>query len=287
MKSIWYSAFLVMLSAVVFGFGVNLAHASTISYPNFSSPSNLNLVGSATQTGNVLRLSEASADSTGAAWHTTKHNVAGGFETVFSFKITEQGQDNFGEWGGDGFAFIIQNTGTSELGTPGFYMGYEIANSLAVEFDTFDNNWWPTAPGMEPNNNHVGIQSRGQAVNTASYDSGRTDAYMGSNVVPANMSDGSVHTAKIIYDLGIMDIFVDDMNSSLLTVPVDLDNLLSLDGGAAYVGFTAGGDTAYENHDVLSWTFESTTPVPIPPAAMLLGSGLILIVGIRRKFLKK
>src|SRR5690606_12633761 len=39
----------------------------------------------------------------------------------------------------------------------------------------------------------------------------------------------------------------------VLTVDVDIDNLLNLDRGRAFLGFTAATSSAYQNHDLLSW----------------------------------
>ena len=67
-----------------------------------------------------------------------------------------------GQPGGDGFAFVIQNTSSTALGLTNSYMGYEISNSLAAEFDTWRNS---NFLGLEPSNNHVGVQSAGTGVN--------------------------------------------------------------------------------------------------------------------------
>ena len=42
---------------------------------------------------------------------------------------------------------------------------------------------------------------------------------------------------------------------------LDLANLLRLDNGTAWVGFTAGTGNTYETHDILSWQF-GATPIP-------------------------
>jgi hypothetical protein len=59
------------------------------------------------------------------------------------------------------------------------------------------------------------------------------------------MSDGEVHEAKIVSVPGSLTIFLDDLSSPVLTVPVDLEATLNLDNGQAWVGLTAatGGVT--------------------------------------------
>jgi hypothetical protein len=70
------------------------------------------------------------------------------------------------------------------------------------------------------------------------------------------MSDGNPHTVKIAYTTGTLSVFIDDLEQPVLTIRVDLDTLLKLDRGMAWVGITAGTGGSYENHDILSWSFE-------------------------------
>jgi hypothetical protein len=69
---------------------------------------------------------------------------------------------------------------------------------------------------------------------------------------------------------------MDDLVSPCLTVSsLQLDNLLSLDDGTAWVGFTAATGADYEAHDILNWSF---TEVPEPVTLILFGvSGLAMI----------
>lgn len=69
------------------------------------------------------------------------------------------------------------------------------------------------------------------------------------------MSGGNLHTARIAYTPGTLSVFIDDLEQPVLTVRVDLDTLLELDNGKAWVGITAGTGGSYENHDILSWSF--------------------------------
>ena len=53
---------------------------------------------------------------------------------------------------------------------------------------------------------------------------------------------------------GTLQVSID--NARVLEVGVNLSQLLSLDGGRAFVGFTAATSSAWENHDVGNWTFD-------------------------------
>ena len=59
--------------------------------------------------------------------------------------------------GADGFAFVVHNMGSTELGNSGMGLGYDaINNSLAVEFDTFFN-----AENGDQYENAVSVHTRG------------------------------------------------------------------------------------------------------------------------------
>ena len=93
---------------------------ANFSYPNFSSTSGLNLVGTTFQLGNRLRLTSAQTHQIGGAWTSAKQEVAGGFQTSFAFEVS-QPDSNFGA---DGFAFIVQNDSVTALGTGGSALGF-------------------------------------------------------------------------------------------------------------------------------------------------------------------
>src|SRR5579862_4474392 len=76
------------------------ANAAAIDFPDFISLTGLTLAGSARQEGRVLRLTPSLHDVAGAAWFREKQLVGGGFESVFQFRLTEQG--GLGR-GADGF----------------------------------------------------------------------------------------------------------------------------------------------------------------------------------------
>lgn len=101
---------------------------------------------------------------------------------------------------------------------------------------------------------------------------------------PTQIADGRIHNAKIAYyrylkyDLlpffkgssallpylldnaenrrvGTLVVWVDDMETPLMAVPINLSTVLDLDGGQAYVGFTSATGNSFEKHDMLKWYF--------------------------------
>jgi len=218
----------------------------------------------------VLRLTQdGQVQQAGSAWWMTQQSIANGFTSVFTFQITH----SIGPGPADGIAFVIQNAANfgsngqlSALGGPGGDIGYgsvpgeqnlPIDNSLAIEFDTYQNTW-------DPNANHVAVQSCGTGNNTPEHNllcpSGQSSTLGITSTLGVNLSDGNVHTVILQYDPGTLSIFVDNNGTPVLTVPLQIATLLNLNPGngntqTAYVGFTGGAGNSTENGDILSWTF--------------------------------
>jgi hypothetical protein len=226
------------LTAVIAGCVATAAVAQSIDYPDFSDPVDLRLVGDAALVGDRLRLTPAAYWQTGGAWHTSKQNVADAWETYLTFQSSTRVSS-----GADGFALVIQNSSLDALGTSGPGLGYDgISNSLAIEFDMWNNG--------EGSQDHVSVHSQGISAN--SYDHSLS---LGSSSNIPSLRDGAVHTVRIIYDPGSVFIYIDDMETPRLVVPVDLTDLLALDNGTAWVGLTAATGGAYQNHDISLWRF--------------------------------
>jgi hypothetical protein len=214
-------------------------------FPVFVSGSPLILKGVAGITNNLLRLNPAEG-GTGGAWFAYKALLSKGFDTRFQFRISQL----YGA-GADGFAFIIHGAPSPQLGWPGGGLGYGgLANSLAIEFDTF----WSDS---DPNGNHISVQSMGQTANTFA-----TNASLGWATSIPNLSDGAIHSVRINYDPGTLRVYLDNLTNPVVTVKVDLNRKLALENGRAWVGFTAATGGAREIHDILSWSLVSTTTFP-------------------------
>lgn len=211
-------------------------------YADFSSIDGLTLNEDAVQATDVLRLTPAASSQRGSVFTTTPVLLGdGGFNTYFSFQITDSGNG-----GADGIAFLVQAVGPMAIGGFGGNMGYsDIGNSLAVEFDT-----WFNGPVLgDPDANHVGTALDGVVGSGATVPAG----------APA-LDSGAVFHAWVDYD-GVEDMLEVRLSNSdvrplaptLTRADVDLEAILG--GTSAYIGFTAATGAADGNHDILAWRF--------------------------------
>lgn len=237
----------ISLLAILILFAFSIQTFCQFNYNDFSSTDGLNLLVNAAQVGNKLRVSPASTYKKGAVWYIVKQSIENGFETTFKFQLTDQGGNP--PPGADGIAFVIQNVSESIIGpNNGGYLAYsDITNSIAIEFDTWPN----TSLFADPNGNHVSVQTRGLLANSPHH-----NYSLGSTTTIPNLKDGSVYTAKIVYNNSQLVIYLNDLFNPILTVDVNLTDTLALDNGRAWVGFTSATASAYENHDLISWSFE-------------------------------
>lgn len=219
-------------------------------FADFSASGTLSLVGDAAITAdNRLRLTPAEGGRAGAAWYTAeKEFVGAAFSTTFQFQLA----NNFDSPGGsDGFVFIIQNSAPTYLSGGGGTLGYYgLQNSLAVEFDTFQNS-----EVADPSGSHISVHTNGTGPNDWS-----ESLSLGSYNTNPIMDDANVHTAKIAYTAGTLSIYLDDLTTPKLTISVDLADKLSLDAGRAWVGFTATTGGGWQTHDILNWNLDTTIP---------------------------
>lgn len=236
-----------------------------ITFNDFSNTAGLTLNPAAAKSGNVLRLTPATELQAGSAWFTTPQAVAGGFSTTFAFQLSGFSQCSVGgdpaiftPCPADGFAFVIQNSGAGALGPAGCGIGFGgttsgcnngtgITNSLAVEFDTFNNGDSDGQSG-----NHVAVQSCGTGPNTV--DETGPCSLAQNYGLPVTLADGSVHSVTISYASGKLTVILDNKDLFPGGVPFDLTSI-GLTNGTALVGFTGSTGAAFENNDILSWTF--------------------------------
>jgi hypothetical protein len=222
----------------------------------------------------------------GATWNTTPIGInslgSSSFSTFFQFQITNPG----GTAPADGIVFVIQSNGSSVMssGTIG-YGG--IGNSVAVEFDTFNNG----AGGgtSDPNNNHVGVDVNGSLVSLLTASPGGV-VNCNAPVGLANcLANGDLWSAWIDYDGTNLMIAVADNSTTrpanLITYPINLGCVLA--GGTAggtgcptpaataYVGFTAGTSSGFENQDIVDWIFTTGYNPITPPTPPVTGTAAV------------
>jgi hypothetical protein len=241
-------------------FAIGVIFAATVQagfiYPDFSSSSGLILGGAATTAGNILRLTPDLTYQVGSAWYSAQQNVAQGFSSSFTFQLTASGPIADGIW------FVIQNDNLADVSPVN-----GIPNSIAVEFDTFQNVW-------DPNGNHVAFQSCGTNPNTTKHDTGCTLAI--NSVLPVTLADGAIHSAIVTYTPGTLALTLDGIPT--LSTTVDLNTLLNLNSGSAWAGFITSTGAFSENNDIRNWSFASATPEPSTVSTALWG--LLALCGV-------
>ncbi len=226
----------------------------------FGPPPEITLVGDATYDG-TMKLTTG-ADQAGAMWYNTKQTVATGFVTTFSFQISPGPLDIWG----DGFAFVLQDSGAADsaLGGGGSDLGYAgIERSIAIEFDTF--TFGPPDEFPAP---HVAIHSRGSNPNGA--DDAAAMAHTVLSDVGVDILDYRQHTGTIQYtppdyDLGnpgLIEVYID--STLVCSLNADLTNINGLgddmtDNGDMYVGFTGSTGLADSTHNIVEWAFVGDT----------------------------
>lgn len=241
------------------------------------------LVSTSSQKPGLLRLTPAASNRAGSVWFKERQPVLNGFETEFSFQLTERSRkcktttviaERCMPNGGDGFAFVVQYDNPAALGAASSNLGYGgIVNSVAIEFDT-----WFNVEKSDVYENHVSIQTKGLEPNESDH---RSKIAITTSI--PLLQDGNIHTVRIRYEskllpyhtkdekffagpksvtwlktgAGVMLVYIDDFTRPALVAPINLKDILALpEDGRAFVGFTAATGSAYQNHDIITWSFQ-------------------------------
>jgi chitosanase len=213
-------------------------------FPTFATTAGLSLAGSATQSGQALRLTPADHQA-GAAWSTTTIDPTKSFTTTFHLSIASIT---------DGMAFVIQSQGTKALGSSGGGIGYgaspraptdpHIAPSVDIEFDVWDNS----PDGFDPaGHQHVAVLTNGAIQNHLFW------------ADPGFSMAGQSFWAWLDYNAAstTLAVYVGQSASkpanALFTASINIVGVVGRAG--VYAGFTAGTGDISATQDVLSWQF--------------------------------
>jgi hypothetical protein len=239
------------------------ASALTVSFPDFSDVSAWQLNGNAAQAGSVLRVTPSKSFQSGSAFLSSPISLLNqnSFSAFFQFRISNPGgsTDTDGVQGADGLVFALQTVANTAGGGGGGIGFAGLPKSVGVEFDTWNNGFTD-----QNNGNHIGIDLNGN---------------MASNpllTITPTLNNGSIYSAWVDYDgmIDNLEVRLAQNNirpaAPLLSTIVDLQAILG--SSNAYVGFTSGTGSAYNDHDVLNFIFAdefkpingTAVPGPIP-----------------------
>jgi uncharacterized repeat protein (TIGR01451 family) len=265
---------------------------------DFSSNSGCVAVNQNAVVGTGLQLTANSGNQYGSGWYTVPQVVQNGFTTTFQFQFTATSTP------ADGIAFVIQNAGTTAIGSQpsGGAIAYGdhdgnldpsqgegIPNSLAIEFDTYQNGWDPAADPLTGNVSHVAVQSCGTGPNTSHHNqvcslvanAPNSTLGTGAVLVPALASTGipvGTHTVVITYNPATtstaanLHVMLDGQDLYPSGVPADLNSIGLGAGGTAFVGFTGATGGSSESQVIQNWTFTPQTQVVTTQAPAVFNS---------------
>lgn len=285
-------------SSALLGLAV-AANAEEFTYNGFGDTSGLTFVGNAatavTGDGTVLRVTPAAGGQSGAAYSTSAFTLGANdtFSTQFQFRFT-----NPGGWDpADGITFVLAASPTG-LGSGGVGMGYQgVPNSVAIEFDTYNNAGYGLGDNDGNSSNHVSIDTDGDLTNTALtnvYGNGSCGFTGGTpaqnpNTADGCMSNGHLWTVNMSYDGTNLTVKLRDAaeGSEFVAInnyAINIASYLGTDN--AYVGFTSGTGAGWENHDIVNWAFANTAELPPPSSStpepgslLLLSAGGLMLAG--------
>lgn len=185
----------------------------------------------------ILRLTTGGYRQAGSAWAKNKIDLSQSFESTFKVYLHHASP------GADGIAFLVQTEGPRALGGWGGGLGYRgIKNSVAVEFDTFQNS-------PDPNNNHLAVVVGGNPDVHSVYGTPSIPLY------------GRPFDARVVYDADAksLSVYVKPFRSGepeQLVITETIDLATAAGGSSAWVGFTGGTGTALSKQDIYSWSVQ-------------------------------
>lgn len=133
---------------------------------------------------NCYRLTEAVNFQGGAVWNSNMISLENPFDFTFDVYLGDQPS------GADGIAFVLQPISAAQATTGGGLGYYGINPSIAIEVDTYKNDWDPTY-------DHMAIQVNGDNNHTTSNNIVAPELAL---VSGGDMEDGQWHVMRVSWD---------------------------------------------------------------------------------------
>jgi autotransporter-associated beta strand protein len=195
--------------------------------------------------GPLLRITPDATSQAGTAWMRQKQPVADGFQTSFTFRFpTSLGP------GADGMAFVLHNHPDGLAATPSTNHERGLAShALSLGFLSFQEAILILRAGSL---DYVAVDLRTvPGLTLYSTGSGLKLTDIGGTRAP--------FTLALDYTPGSLDVRINNI-LILDDLPIDLESAGAVDGqGRAYLGFTGRTGGSRQAHDVLAWSFQSTS----------------------------
>ena len=256
------------------------AHADQFTLADFSDVSSLTLNGSASQQGTALQITPNAGGQAGSVYRTAPVTLAPdfGFSTFFQARIGADGSggvDCCGDFAGaDGMTFVLHKGTNNSLGGGGGALGAvgggtPLGAGLVVELDTWHAGSFDHPSSLNTNGNHVAIG----VLNGSGLESPQNSLAQTAPGAIAQLTNAAVKNVWVDYNgfTDQLDVFVSEAAAKpatpTLSKHVNLSTVFGGDPTGIVAGFTGATGGATADHDVLSWSFDSsgagTTPPPL------------------------
>ncbi len=215
----------------------------------------------------AFRLTSLYEFDLGYMFYDEKVNLAGGFQSEFSFLFSGGTEDAIKRSiiptgfladsslpGADGVAFIISGGLPTDFSGDGGGIGYNgISNAIAIEIDLWGNDEY-----SDPNGNHLAVQIADRKGILSTKHTDETTVYMNKDILTILSDSTQSYTCRIEYQNHNLKIYLNesDKPSNLLVELTDfpLEEYIVLDKGSnGYVGLTSSTGIAAEYHDIIHW----------------------------------
>lgn len=251
MKPVFTSVKVFVLVSLFFGMALSARSAYVVN-------------GSASSTGNdCFILTPDQGGQAGTVWYENYLSLNYNFDMTFQVYL------GVNDEGADGIAFVMQPNSTGS-GSSGGGLGYQgISPSIAVEYDTWQND--------DPWYDHIAVQRNGD-VNYSGAVAGPVQA----SATSYNIEDGQWHTTRITWDAATKSLSVYFDGNLRVTYTNDMVANTFAGNPLVYWGFTGATGAAMnlQQFCVINLNFEEVPASEVPVSSWALGLGIFLILTV-------